>query len=136
MLEDLIFPGKFEILPGYVFRQSNPAVVGVKVIAGRISAKSNLITPDNRRIGLIQQIQDKGETIPTARIGAEVAVSIRGATVGRQIDEGDILYIDLPEGMVIRLNQEFRDKLTSDEQELLQEFLELKRKHVQPFWGV
>jgi translation initiation factor 5B len=85
---------------------------------------------------LIQQIQDKGETIPTARIGAEVAVSIRGATVGRQIDEGDILYIDLPEGMVIRLNQEFRDKLTSDEQELLQEFLELKRKHVQPFWGV
>ncbi len=136
MLEELIFPGKFEILPGYVFRQSNPAVVGVKVIAGRISAKSHLITPDNRRIGLIQQIQDKGETIPTARIGAEVAVSIRGATVGRQIDEGDILYIDLHEGMVIRLNQEFRDKLTSDEQELLQEFLELKRKHVQPFWGV
>lgn len=136
MLEELVFPGKFEILPGYVFRQSNPAVVGVKVLAGRISAKSMLITPDNRRIGSIQQIQDKGETISTARIGAEVAVSIRGATVGRQIDEGDILYIDVPEGMVIRLNQEFRDKLSADEQELLQEFLELKRKHVQPFWGV
>lgn len=136
MLEELIFPGKFEILPGYIFRQSNPAVVGVKVIAGRISAKSNLITPENRRIGSIQQIQDKGETIPVARIGAEVAVSIRGATVGRQIDEGDILYIDLPEGMVIRLNQEFKDQLSADEQELLQEFLELKRKHVQPFWGV
>ena len=56
--------------------------------------------------------------------------------MGRQIDEGDVLYIDLPEGMVIRLNQEFRDKLTADEQEILQEFLELKRKHVQPFWGV
>ncbi len=136
MLEELVFPGKFEILPGYVFRQSNPAVVGVKVIAGRIRAKSKLITPDNRQIGTIQQIQDKGETIPTARIGAEVAVSIRGATVGRQIDEGDILYIDLPEGMVIRLNQEFKDQLSSDEQELLQEFLELKRKYVQPFWGV
>lgn len=136
MLEELIFPGKFEILPGYVFRQSNPAVVGVKVLAGRISAKTNLITSENRRVGSIQQIQDKGETIPHARIGAEVAVSIRGVTVGRQIDEGDILYIDLPEGMVIRLNQEFRDRLSSDEQELLQEFLELKRKHVQPFWGV
>jgi translation initiation factor 5B len=136
MLEELIFPGKFEILPGYVFRQSNPAVVGVKVIAGRIRAKTNLITSENRRVGSIQQIQDKGETIPQARIGAEVAVSIRGVTVGRQIDEGDILYIDLPEGMVIRLNQEFRGQLSSDEQELLQEFLELKRKHVQPFWGV
>ncbi|MFX1319027.1 MAG: translation initiation factor IF-2 [Promethearchaeota archaeon] len=136
MLEELIFPGKFEILPGYVFRQSNPAVVGVRVLAGRISAKSHLITPDNRRVGSIQQIQDSGETISIARIGAEVAVSIRGATVGRQIDEGDILYIDLPEGMVIRLNQEFKDKLSADEQELLHEFLELKRKHVQPFWGV
>ena len=136
MLEELTFPGKIELMPGYVFRQSNPAVVGVKVVAGRIKAKSRLITPENKRIGNIQQIQDKGETISEARIGAEVAVSIRGVTVGRQIDEGDILYIDLPEGMVIRLIQEFKDKLTSDELEVLQEFLELKRKYVQPFWGV
>ena len=136
MLEELTFPGKIELMPGYVFRQSNPAVVGVKVLAGRIKAKRQLITPENKRIGNIQQIQDKGETIPEARIGAEVAVSIRGVTVGRQIDEGDILYIDLPEGMVIRLNQEFKDKLTADELEVLQEFLELKRKYVQPFWGV
>jgi translation initiation factor 5B len=136
MLEELTFPGKIELIPGYIFRQSNPAVVGVKVLAGRIKAKSQLITPKNKRIGNIQQIQDKGETISEARIGAEVAVSIRGVTVGRQIDEGDILYIDLPEGMVIRLIQEFKDKLTSDELEVLQEFLELKRKHVQPFWGV
>jgi len=136
MLEELTFPGKIELLPGYVFRQSNPAVVGVRVLAGRIRSKSYLITPENKRIGTIQQLQDKGETISEARIGAEVAVSIRGATVGRQIDEGDILYIDLPEGMVIRLNQDFKDKLTADELELLQEFLELKRKYVQPFWGI
>jgi translation initiation factor 5B len=136
MLEELTFPGKIELMPGYVFRQSNPAVVGVKVVAGRIKSKSALITPGNKRIGNIQQIQDKGETITEARIGAEVAISIRGVTVGRQIDEGDTLYIDLPEGMVIRLIQEFKDKLTSDELEVLQEFLELKRKHVQPFWGV
>ena len=125
-----------ELLPGYVFRQSNPAVVGVKVLAGRVRAKSTLITSENKKIGTIQQIQDKGETIREARIGAEIAVSIRGATVGRQINEGDILYVDLPEGMVIRLNQDFKDNLTSDELELLTEFLELKRKHVQPFWGI
>ncbi len=136
MLQELTFPGKIELLPGYVFRQSNPAVVGVRVLAGRIHAKSALINPENKRIGTILQIQDKGATIQEARIGAEIAVSIKGATVGRQIDEGDILYIDLPEGMAIRLNQEFKDKLTSDELEVLQEFLELKRKHIQPFWGV
>ncbi|MFW9830617.1 MAG: translation initiation factor IF-2, partial [Candidatus Thorarchaeota archaeon] len=93
-------------------------------------------TPENKKIGTIQQIQDKGENISEARIGAEAAVSIKGATVGRQIDEGDILYIDLPEGMVIRLNQDFKDQLTADELEVLQEFLELKRKYVQPFWGI
>ncbi|MFW9985301.1 MAG: translation initiation factor IF-2 [Candidatus Odinarchaeota archaeon] len=136
MLEELTFPGKIELLPGYVFRQSNPAVVGVRVLAGRVRAKSTLITPENKKIGTIQQIQDKGETIREARIGAEIAVSIRGATVGRQIDEGDILYVDLPEGMVIRLSQDFKDNLTSDELELLTEFLELKRKYVQPFWGI
>lgn len=136
MLEELTFPGKIELIPGYVFRKNNPAVVGVKVIAGRIRPRTTLITPENKKIGTIQQVQDKGETISEARIGAEVAVSIKGATVGRQIDEGDILYIDLPEGMVIRLNQDFKDQLTADELEVLQEFLELKRKHVYPFWGI
>ncbi|MFX0169840.1 MAG: translation initiation factor IF-2 [Candidatus Hodarchaeota archaeon] len=136
MLQELTFPGKIELLPGYVFRQSNPAVVGVRVLAGRIRAKNFLVKSDNKRVGSIQQIQDKGDTIPEARIGAEVAVSIKGATVGRQIEEGDLLYIDLPEGMAIRLHQDFKDKLTADELEVLQEFLEIKRKHVQPFWGV
>ncbi|MFX1563971.1 MAG: translation initiation factor IF-2, partial [Promethearchaeota archaeon] len=136
ILETLSFPGKIELIPGYVFRQSNPAVVGVRILGGRIRAKNALITPDNRRVGTIQQIQDKGKTIQQARIGAEVAVSIKGATVGRQINEGDILYIDLPERDVVRLNQEFKDNLTSDELDILQEFLALKRKHLTPFWGV
>lgn len=136
LLETINFPGKIEIIPGYVFRESNPAVVGVRVLGGRIRAKNALITPDNRRIGKVQQIQEEGKTIPEARIGAEVAVSIKGATVGRQINEGDILYIDLPERDVVRLNQEFKDKLTSDELDILQEFLELKRKFLTPFWGV
>ena len=136
LLGEVIFPGKMEILPGYVFRQSSPAVVGVKVLGGRLSPKTNLIHSDNRRAGTIQQLQDKGKTVPEARIGAEVAVSIRGVTVGRQIDEGDILYTDLPESMVVKLNQELKDKLSSDELDVLQELLQIKRKHVSPFWGV
>jgi translation initiation factor 5B len=136
LLEAISFPGKIELIPGYVFRQSNPAVVGVRVLGGRVRAKNALITPDNRRIGTVQQIQDKGKTISESRIGAEVAISIKGATVGRQINEGDILYVDIPERDAIQLNQEFRDKLTSDELDILQEFLVLKRKHVTPFWGV
>jgi translation initiation factor 5B len=136
LLDTISFPGKIELLPGYVFRQSNPAVVGVRILAGRIRPKNALITLENRRIGTISQIQDKGENISEARIGAEVAVSIKGPTVGRQIDEGDILYVDLPEKAASQLNQEHKDKLTADELDVLQEFLELKRKHVSKFWGI
>jgi len=136
LLQAITFPGKIRLLPGYVFRRSNPAVVGVRVLAGRIRPKVYLITPDNRRIGVIQQIQDKGKTIPEARTGAEVAISIKGPTVGRQIDEGDTLYVDLPESDAIKISQDLKDKLTSDELEALQEFLDIKRKAVSPFWGV
>jgi translation initiation factor 5B len=136
LLEAVTFPGKIELLPGYVFRQSNPAVVGIRILGGRVQPKSELITPTNRSVGTIQQIQDKGNTIPVARMGAEVAISIKGATVGRQINEGDILYIDIPESMAVRLHRELQDKLTADELDVLHEFLEIKRKQVQPFWGV
>jgi translation initiation factor 5B len=136
LLETVTFPGKIELLPGYVFRQSNPAVVGIRILGGRVQPKTELITPANRHVGTIQQIQDKGNAIPVARMGAEVAISIKGATVGRQINEGDILYIDVPEKMAIRLNRELQDTLTSDELDVLHEFLEIKRKQVQPFWGV
>ncbi len=136
LLDTISFPGKIELLPGYVFRQSNPAVVGVRILAGRIRPKNALINLENRRIGTISQIQDKGENISEARIGAEVAVSIKGPTVGRQIDEGDILYVDLPESAASQLNQEYKDKLTADELDVLQEFLELKRKFVSKFWGI
>jgi len=136
LLQAITFPGKITLLPRCTFRRSNPAVVGVRVLAGRIRPKVHLITPDNRRIGTIQQIQDKGKTLPEARAGAEVAISIKGPTVGRQIDEGDTLYVDLPESTAIKINQELKDKLTSDELEALQELLHIKRKTISPFWGV
>jgi translation initiation factor 5B len=35
-LEGLVWPAKFRFLPGYVFRQSHPAVFGVEIIAGKL----------------------------------------------------------------------------------------------------
>jgi len=42
-------------------------------------------------------MQDRGENVSEIGAGKEVAVSIDGPTVGRQINEGDVLYVDVPE---------------------------------------
>ncbi|WP_456486481.1 translation initiation factor IF-2, partial [Candidatus Alkanophaga liquidiphilum] len=119
-LEPLIKPGKLMLLPDYVFRQSKPAIVGVRVLGGRIAPGAPLMRADGVAVGSIKGIQDRGNSIPEARQGMEVAVSIVGPTVGRQIKEGDILYVDVPESHIQELKK-FADYLTEDEKETLEE---------------
>jgi translation initiation factor 5B len=54
--------------------------------------------------------------------------------VGRQIHEGDILYVNIPEKHARIVEQELKPKLSQDEREALEEFLEIKRRK-DPFWG-
>ncbi|MBD3191760.1 MAG: translation initiation factor IF-2 [Candidatus Heimdallarchaeota archaeon] len=134
-LKDLLRPGKFRILPGFIFRQNKPAIVGVEVLGGRITPNTGIIRgTDGKKCGSIKQIQEHSQSLSVAKKGDEVAVSIRGPTVGRQIDEGMDLFIDIPEPVVRKLRQEFEDELTVDEQEVLEEFIELKRKETGDSW--
>ena len=126
-LEPLIKPGKLMLLPDYVFRQSKPAIVGVRVLGGRITPGAPLMRADGVAVGSIKGIQDRGNSIPEARQGMEVAVSIVGPTVGRQIKEGDILYVDVPESHIQELKK-FADYLTEDEKETLEEIKEIKAR--------
>ncbi|MDF2955030.1 MAG: Translation initiation factor IF-2 [Candidatus Alkanophagales archaeon MCA70_species_2] len=126
-LEPLIKPGKLMLLPDYVFRQSKPAIVGVRVLGGRIAPGAPLMRADGVAVGSIKGIQDRGNSIPEARQGMEVAVSIVGPTVGRQIKEGDILYVDVPESHIQELKK-FADYLTEDEKETLEEIKEIKAR--------
>jgi translation initiation factor 5B len=124
----LILPGAMRILPGFVFRRSKPAVVGVEVIEGRLRPRYPLIAEDGRRIGEILQIQDKGKDIEEALRGMQVAVSIDKPTVGRQISEGDVLYVAVPESHVKALLSKFRDRLSEGDLELLERISEASKK--------
>jgi len=129
---EITYPGKFKILPGYVFRQSKPAVVGVRVLAGRIRKGQRILREDGRVVGAIKSIQVEGRSVDEAKTGEEVAIAIDGVTVGRQINVEDVLYIDIPEGDVKKL----RDvELNYDEKETLEQTIQIKRK-VEPFWGM
>ncbi|MGZ4906048.1 MAG: translation initiation factor IF-2 [Halobacteriota archaeon] len=132
--ETIIRPGKLTILSGYVFRQSKPAIVGVQIVGGTLRNGVSLIREDGTKVGTLKAMQDRGENINEAREGKEIAVSIDGPTVGRQINEGDVLFVDVPEKHAKVMEQELYDALKPSEQTMLQEFLAIKRRN-NSFWG-
>ncbi|HPZ33357.1 MAG: translation initiation factor IF-2 [Candidatus Methanoculleus thermohydrogenotrophicum] len=132
--EKLIMPAKIRILPDCVFRQSNPAVVGVRVLGGKLQSDVDLVLTNGRKVGHLKQIQDRNETIYEVDAGREVAISIEGPTVGRQINVGDDLYVDIPERHVKVIEREMLDLLNPSMREVLEEFTLLKRRE-DPFWG-
>lgn len=130
--KEVIHPGKILLLPDYVFRVSKPAIVGVRVLAGRVRAGQGLLRDDGRIVGRIKSIRSQETSLPEAKAGDEVAVAIEGPTVGRQINPGDVLYVDVPEGHVQSLDAA---GLNPDEQEVLETVKEIKRQE-DPFWGM
>lgn len=126
------FPAKFRILPNCIFRASKPAIVGVRVLAGRIRPGENLIGPDGRDCGRIKSIHTGEDTLKEAKQGDEVAVGIEGVTAGRQINEEDVIYVDLI-GSSIKPLREL--DLNDDEKLAMDETIAIKRKD-DPFWGM
>lgn len=134
MTEHITKPGRFQIMPNCTFRQSKPAVVGVKIIGGVVRTNVDVTTTDGTVVGKVKGLQSRGENISEAKVGMEVAIAIEGATVGRQIKEEDTLFVNVPERHAKTLENEIYDSLTADELETLEAFLEIKRKG-NPFWA-
>lgn len=121
-IERLVWPAKIKLLPGYVFRASKPAIVGVEVLAGCVKSGVRLVRKDGKEVGTIKEIQKEGKSLPEARTGDKVAISMEEPTVGRQVEEGDILYAYLPESSINAWLSEFKDQLTEEELKVIEEF--------------
>ena len=130
----IIKPAKFVSLPKLVFRQSKPAIIGIESLSGTLKQGQQLINKDGHVVGSIASMEDKGETLPDISRGQRVAMAIKDAIVGKDFEEGDELYVDIPEKHYKYIEREFKDKLTEDEFETLYELLEIKRKQ-DPEWG-
>ena len=126
------FPAKILLLPNCTFRTSKPAIVGVRILAGKIRPGENLIGADGRDAGRIKSIHSGEDALKEASQGEEIAVGIDGVTAGRQINEGDILYVDLIES---GYKQFPGIDLNDDEKLALEETVAIKRKE-EPFWGM
>jgi len=134
-LDAIIKPAKIRIIPKLIFRNSKPAIAGIEVLSGTIKQDYGLIRKDGSRVGKVEGMQDKGENLKSASRGKKVAMSIKDGFFGKNFDEGETLYVDVPENHYKILQSELKNKLTEDEYETLNEIVEIKRKE-NPNWGI
>jgi translation initiation factor 5B len=127
----LIHPARLEVLSGFTFRISKPAIVGVKVTGGTLRPGVRLMHRDGTEVGLLKALQKENESVTSAEENEELAASIDGAVMGRNLKEGDVLLVSLPESAARGLRGQ---SLTSRETEILDEVVRIHRATA-PFWG-
>jgi len=125
---------KLEILPQYVFRNTSPAIFGVKVGGGRMITGLNLIDEGGEKVGRVKNIQSEQKSVSEATEKMEVAISIPGINFERRLGSKKFLYSDLGESQ-FREFKKNKDLLSSSEVKVLQEIAEVKRR-VKPEWGI
>jgi len=134
-LEMITSPAKLRILPSYIFRQSNPAVCGIEIIAGKIRTGEKLIKTNGESIGKIKGIQREKESISEASAGDSVAIALPDVTIGRNLKDNETLYTEITAEEYRKIKGGLKKYLSAKEIDVLKEIVELKRKE-EPLWGV
>lgn len=126
-LERLPWPGKFRILEGCCFRASKPAIFGIEMLGGRIKGGYRFMNKEGQIVGKIKQIQYEKEIKDEATERMQVAISCEGTYFGKDVCEGEILYVALsPEELKI-----WRDKsdiLSGEEKVILNEIANILKR--------
>ena len=133
-LMDLVTICKLKILHQYVFRNSNPAVFGVKVEGGKLISNQNLIDDSNEKVGRVKNIQSDKKSVEESVEGMEVAISIPGSNFERKIKDKTVLYSNISESQ-FRTFKKNKDLLSESEKKILQEIAVVKRKKKEE-WGI
>ena len=108
------------------------AIIGGSGRMGRWFA--NFLSKDGKEVTIVKSMQMDKENIEQAERNKQVAVSLPGVTIGRQIKEGDILYSAIPE-KDFRKMKKLKSYLSKDEIETIKEIAKIKRKD-NPVWGI
>jgi translation initiation factor 5B len=125
---------KLKILHQYVFRNTNPAIFGVKVEGGKLKQQIHFIDEKGEKVGKIKNIQSDKKSVQEAGEGMEVAVSMSGINFERVMKDRNFIYSDLGESQ-FRNFKKNKDLLSGSEMKILQEIAEIKRKE-KADWGM
>lgn len=127
-------PAKIQAMPDHVFRKNNPAVIGVKVLEGVLTPGCTLMDENGEKIGTLKSIQEENESVEEAERGSQVAASIQGPTIGRDLEKSQIMLTDVTSKDYQRL-QELEDLLSEGEKSVLEEIVEIKDEK-NPHWKI
>ena len=116
---------KLKILHQYVFRNSNPAVFGVKIEAGKLKPNLALINQAGEKIGRVKNIQSENKSVEQAEQEMEVAISVPGLNFERVLGDQEFLYSDIGSSHFKKF-KENKDLLTDAEKKTLGELKEIK----------
>ncbi len=124
-LEEVSRPARIRVLEEHVFRSSDPAIVGVKVLEGVLKPGASLMNREGETVGRVKSVQEQNESLEKAVKGEQVAASISGATVGRDFEEGETLYVNLSSKEYRQL-QHLEEMLSRGEKNVLEEIVDIK----------
>jgi len=119
-------PAKITALPGSFFRRNDPAVFGVEIVGGRLKPKVRLMDASGVELGTVEQIQENGKPVQEATKGMQVAISVRGPTLGRSIKENDSIFTFPTSHDVKLLRGKLASTLKPGDEEILEEIVAIR----------
>lgn len=121
----VVWPAKVQVLSRYIFRNKDPAIFGVRILAGKIRKDIELMNEKGKIVGKITSVQSDKKDIEEASANQEVAIAVEGGIVGRNIKEDGLLYSVISKRNLLMLN-EF--SLSAEESKALEEIMEISSK--------
>ena len=118
---------KLEILPKYVFRNSNPAIFGVKILTGKVKVGIPIIDENGEDVARIKSLQLDKSTVNQASEGQELAVALPGIAFDRRLKNIKYLYTNISDAQFKEFKKN-KDLLSASELKVLQEIEDIKTK--------
>jgi translation initiation factor 5B len=117
---------KLKILSQYVFRNSNPAIFGVRVETGKLNSGTELINSGGEKVSRVKAIQSENKSVEEAGEGMEAAISLPGVNFERQLKDKEYLYSNISESSFKNFRKN-KDLLNSRELLLLSEIAKMRK---------
>jgi translation initiation factor 5B len=131
--ERITYPGSLYVLPGMCFRASHPAIFGIDVVGGRLKPGYRVMNEEGEVVGKIKGLQNEKTPIEQAKRGDHIAISLDGPTFGRQVTEGQTLYVFVNEEDQRHLMKDYSHLLNDEDKSLLARISQIiKNRAAQP----
>ncbi len=116
---------KLEVFHNYVFRNSNPAVFGIRVVGGRARVGLPLIDDKGEELARIKGLQKEKENVSEAKEGEELAISLPGVNFERRLKDVKYIYSNISFNGFKKFKKN-KDLLNANELRILQEIAQIK----------